>query len=153
MGYQIFQWTSARLQKGEEILVERHFDAAPERVFDAWINPKLASKWLFRSPASTEKDFELDARVGGSWKVSDENDPTAYAAIGKYLAIEPPHRLVFTFAMPQFSPEHDRVTVEIAAEDDGSVLKLIEEGLSPGEERPFKNGWNGMFDDLAALLG
>jgi uncharacterized protein YndB with AHSA1/START domain len=152
MGHHIFQWKAARSERNDILLV-RHFDAGPERVFDAWLDPKLASKWLFRSPTSRESDFEFDVRVGGSWKISDRNDPADYAAMGKYLAIERPHRLVFTFAMPQFSPEHDRVTVEIAAEDSGCVLTLIEEGLSPGEERPFKNGWNGMFDDLTAALG
>ena len=27
--------------------VTRHFDASPERVFDAWLNPLTAGKWLF----------------------------------------------------------------------------------------------------------
>jgi uncharacterized protein YndB with AHSA1/START domain len=152
MNHQVFQWTAARGEKINHILIARHFDAAAERVFKAWVDPKLASHWLFRSPASMEGDFEFDLRVGGHWKISDRNDPTECAAMGQYLAIEPPRLLVFTLAMPQFSPEYHRVTVEITPDGEGSILALIEEGLVPGSEQPFKNGWNGMFDDLACAV-
>jgi hypothetical protein len=55
--------------------------------------------------------------------------------------------------MPQFSPECERVTVEIAADgDDGCILTLTEEGVPQRYEGPSKNGWRGMFDDLAAVL-
>ena len=50
--------------------ITRRFDAAPERVFDAWLNPKTVRKWLFTSPADEMYTAELDARVGGKWTVT-----------------------------------------------------------------------------------
>jgi uncharacterized protein YndB with AHSA1/START domain len=140
------------LDRNNYIQIARRFDASTERVFDAWLDPKIASRWLFTSPASLESDFDLDVRVGGKWRISDRCDDTEYAAIGEYLAIDRPHRLVFTFAMPQFSLEYDRVIVDIAPDGDGCILTLTEEGLPPSYEGPSKNGWSSMFNDLAAAL-
>src|SRR5262249_11203731 len=108
---QTFMWKPAAPAANNRIQVARRFEASSERVFDAWVDPKLAHRWLFASPASVESDFELDLRVGGRWKIAEGGSRTEYAALGEYLTIERPHRLVFTFAMPQFSPDHDRVIV------------------------------------------
>jgi uncharacterized protein YndB with AHSA1/START domain len=132
--------------------ISRRFHADPERVFNAWVDPELARRWLFRSPASAASDFHLDLRVGGRWKVSDRTDPADYAAVGRYLAIEPPHRLVFTMAMPQFSADYDHVAVEIMPDAHGCILTLAQEGLEPGSEESLRNGWNAMFDDLVVAV-
>jgi uncharacterized protein YndB with AHSA1/START domain len=140
--------TEMRALYGRRMNIMRRFHAEAERVFNAWINPELACLWLFRSPASAAGDFDFDLRIGGSWKVSDRNDPAKYAAVGRYLAIEPPHRLVFTMAMPQFAADYDHVVVEIMPDDQGCILTLHQEWLAPSSEESFRNGWNAMFDDL-----
>jgi len=62
------------LDRNNYIQIARRFDASTERVFDAWLDPKIASRWLFTSPASLESDFDLDVRVGGKWRISDRCD-------------------------------------------------------------------------------
>ena len=54
--------------------ITRRFEAAPERVFDAWLNPDTARKWLFTSPTSEKNDTEIDARVGGKWTITDRRE-------------------------------------------------------------------------------
>src|SRR6266545_1118793 len=52
-----------------KVSVTRHFDASPERVFDAWLDPELIGKWMF-GPALREEEvlrIVADARVGGSF--------------------------------------------------------------------------------------
>lgn len=81
----------------------RHFDAAPERVFDAWLDPEMARQWLFASPKDESYAWEADPRVGGTYRITVRRDGQDYTGLGEYLEIERPRRLVFTFAMPQFS--------------------------------------------------
>jgi uncharacterized protein YndB with AHSA1/START domain len=139
----------------------RQFDAAPERVFDAWLNPATARRWLFASMADESYTAELDARVGGAWRITARRGGMDYTASGEYLEIDRPRRLAFTFAMLQFSPNSDRITIEIAPSGAGCILTLIQEGidiadelgqLPPGVEGGTETGWRDMFEALASVM-
>jgi uncharacterized protein YndB with AHSA1/START domain len=132
--------------------ITRRFDAAPERVFDAWVDPSTARKWLFTTAASESHSTDIDARVGGRWTIADRREGVDYTALGEYLEIDRPRRLAFTFAMPQFGPHVDRIVVEIAPDGDGSLLTLTHELLPPEHHGPIRDGWGEMFDALATVV-
>ncbi|MGH6971825.1 MAG: SRPBCC family protein, partial [Caulobacteraceae bacterium] len=95
----------------------------------------------------------LDVRVGGAWEIIDRRGGVDYRAIGEYVEVERPSRLVFTFGMPQFDPGFSRVTVEIAADGAGARMTLIHEILPPDSIPPLEDGWDKMFEfGLAPLL-
>jgi uncharacterized protein YndB with AHSA1/START domain len=132
--------------------ISRRFEASAERVFDAWLKPETAAKWLFTTPGSESHSTELDARVGGKWTIIDTREGVAYTALGEYLEIDRPRRLVFSFGMPQFSPGFNRVIVEIAPEGEGCILTLTQENLPQMAVEGLTHGWNAMFDGLAGVL-
>src|SRR5262245_23466449 len=99
----------------------RRLDASPERVFDALVNPETVARWMFPSPDTT---IEMDARVGGKWKIVNRRDGSDFAALGEYIAVDRPRRLVYTFAMPQFSPNSDTITIEIRPDGAASIVTL-----------------------------
>ena len=136
----------------QALRLTRRLDAAPERVFDAWTDPKLAAGWLFTTPASEAHTAEIDLRVGGKWEIVDRRDGVDYRAIGEYLEVERPRRLVFTFGMPQFSDGFSKVTVEIAPDGAGAVMTLTQEELPADAIPALEQGWREMFDQLAAGL-
>jgi len=137
----------------QEIVITRVFKASPERVFDAWLDPQAVTNWLFTSPTSERNSAEIDARVGGSWTITDRRNGQDYKAVGEYVEINRPNRLVFTFGMPQFSTEFALITVVIEASGDGCVLTLThKESLSPEDYREVKAGWIKMFDTLSTAL-
>src|SRR5688572_21766991 len=112
----------------------RRFEASPERVFDAWLNPETARKWLFVTPADQTYTAEIDARVGGKWTITARRGGINYTASGEYLEIDRPRRLVFTFEMLQFSPNSDRITIEVAPSGTGCLLTFTQEGLDIAAE-------------------
>jgi uncharacterized protein YndB with AHSA1/START domain len=139
----------------------RQFDATPERVFDAWTNPDLVGRWLFTSPADEAYTAQLDARVGSTWTISARREGVDYTASGEYLEVDRPRRLVFTFAMLQFSPNSDRITVEFAPSGSGCLMTFTQEGidiaaelgqLPEGAEGGSEQGWRLMFLGLEVLL-
>ena len=132
--------------------MSRRFDASPERVFDAWADPRVAAKWLFTSPTSESHSTELDVRVGGGWAIIDRRDGVDYRAIGEYLEVDRPRRLVFSFGMPQFAEGFARVIVEIAADGTGALMTLTQEDVPAGAEAGLEEGWSAMFETLAVLL-
>jgi uncharacterized protein YndB with AHSA1/START domain len=132
----------------QTLTITRRFATSPERLFDAWIDPKIAAAWLFTGPTSQAHQAELDARVGGRWRITDTRDSVTYEAIGEYLEIDRPRRLVFSFAMPQFDPRAARVTVEIAPDGAGSRLTLTQAPVPAEAQAPLEEGWRQMFEGL-----
>ncbi|WP_414476219.1 SRPBCC family protein [Microvirga sp. M2] len=138
------------------VVVVRRFDASPERVFDAWLDPEIARRWLFSTLGGEMVRAEVDPRVGGRFIFTDRRDGEEIEHVGEYLEINRPSRLVFTFAVPKYSDEYDRVTIEIRRLDKGCELTLTNE-MSPeiyGEwgERT-RGGWMTLLDALASILG
>ena len=75
-----------------------------------------------------------------------------YTALGEYLEFDRPHRLVFTFGMPQFSPEYARVTIEMTPEGAGTLMTLTHERLPWAAVSETEKGWGTMLDRLPAIL-
>ncbi|MGV2805372.1 SRPBCC domain-containing protein, partial [Clostridium perfringens] len=115
------------------LVMNRLFEVAPERVFDAWLNPDMMRKWLF-TMETTNKIARNDPRVGGTWEIVDVREGKEYRAIGEYLVIDRPHKLVLTFRMPQFSETVDQITVEFKAVDAGCDMTFTQEIFVPHEE-------------------
>ncbi|MDT2020250.1 SRPBCC family protein [Methylocella sp. CPCC 101449] len=135
---------------GERNTIQVHhtFSASPERVFDAWLDPAKAAKFLFATPTGQMVKAEIDARVGGRFLFVDRRDGTDVEHTGEYLEIERPSRLVFSFGVPQFSPEFTRVTVEIKPQGTGCVLILTHEGVLPDYQDRTQAGWRMILDGL-----
>jgi uncharacterized protein YndB with AHSA1/START domain len=140
--------------KNPEVRVVRRFAASAERVFDAWLDPRTAARWLFRSPDGEDVSAEIDARVGGRFKVVAHRADGAITHVGEYRVIDRPAKLVFTFAVPQFSPEYDLVTVEVRRLDKGCELTLTNE-MSPAIYEQWgdrtREGWTQLLDGLAVV--
>ncbi len=148
------------------LTMTRRFDVTAERVFDAWLNPVMMRRWLF-TLERTNKVAKNEPFVGGAWEISDERDGKLYTAIGRYLEIDRPRRLVFTFEMPQFGNTVDTVTVEIEPLEDGCEMTFTQEITVPHEENwtaadleqalgeyrsSTEHGWNLMFSGLKEIL-
>jgi uncharacterized protein YndB with AHSA1/START domain len=144
----------------------RQFDVKPERLFDAWINPQMMRKWLMTMEA-TNKVATCDPRVGGTWEIVDVRDGVEYRAIGEYLEVDPPHKLVLTFRMPQFNDSVDTLTVKIKPLGKGCEMVFTQVIRVPHEEGwreaeiaramqeyhdGSQHGWNLMFVGLQQLL-
>jgi uncharacterized protein YndB with AHSA1/START domain len=79
------------------IRITREFDATPDRVFNAWVDPKLVVQWL--GPNDSTMQIETwDARTGGSWRYADVSDKDAPQWFyGSFHELRPNERVVQTF--------------------------------------------------------
>ncbi len=133
------------------IVITRRFDFPIERVFDAWLNPAQASKFLFATPTGQMVRAEIDARVGGAFNFT-RRDGEDVEHVGTYLEIDRPRRLVFTFAVPRYSPQVTRVSIDLRPLPAGCELMLTHEGVPAEWLDPTRAGWGQIADGLAALL-
>ncbi|MCM3786106.1 SRPBCC domain-containing protein [Neobacillus mesonae] len=144
----------------------RHFEVPAERVFDAWLNQEIMRKWLF-TLEGTNKVAVNEPRVGGTWEIVDHRDGQDYRAIGEYLEINSPTKMMFTFEMPQFSDTVDTITVEIQPQGQNCEMHFTQNIIVPHEENwsdtdlakaikeyeeGSEHGWDLMFRGLKQLL-
>jgi uncharacterized protein YndB with AHSA1/START domain len=134
------------------VKVSHRFTATAERVFDAWLDPAKARKFLFATPTGEMVQVDIDPRVGGRFTITDRRDGVDVAHTGEYLAIDRPRRLVFTFGVPMYSPIFTTVTIDIVPTDDGCELTLTHEGVLPEYESGSYKGWGMILDKLAAVV-
>lgn len=116
--------------KNITVRVTHRFPHPAERVFDAWLDVKTASRFMFHTDTGDLVRCDIDARVGGEFVMTDRRPGGDVEHRGRYLEIARPHRLVFTFGIPAESPDVDLVTVEITPVEGGCELTLTTE-MSP----------------------
>jgi uncharacterized protein YndB with AHSA1/START domain len=132
--------------------MERLIPAPPERVFEYWTEPELVAKWFgpgeFDVPAS-----QLDLRPGGKWRTTIRSPEGRLRTVsGVYNTIEPPRRLVFTWAWDDDNGvrgHETQVTVTLEPTPGGTRLRLVQEEFQNREVRDRHNG--GLGSSLSKL--
>jgi uncharacterized protein YndB with AHSA1/START domain len=126
-----------------EIEVRKDLPEAPEDVFAFLTDAERYSKWMGRAA-------ELDARPGGIYRVEMDGQTVA---LGEYVAVEPPHRLVFTWGWvgnPDVPPGSTTVEIELTPTTSGTTLVLRHTGLPEGSVASMhREGWELYLDRLA----
>jgi uncharacterized protein YndB with AHSA1/START domain len=133
------------------LTVERRIAAAPEALFDAWLDPRGVGSWLFATPGGVMEKTEIDPRVGGRFTIVERRGADLAEHFGEYVALERPHRLAFDF-WTSFSDERTRITIEIAPDGNGSLLTLTHQGVWPDYLDRTRQGWTTILDSLARTL-
>ena len=137
-----------------EFTVTHSFRHPPERVFDAWLDPATARRFLFATPTGEMIRAETDPRVGGQFTFVDRRpDMGDVLHTGEYLEIDRPRRLVFTFGVPAFDPGFTRVEVEITPTAAGCDVSLTQRDTPDEWVEPSTEGWTMILKALDAALG
>jgi uncharacterized protein YndB with AHSA1/START domain len=105
--------------------------ATPDRVYRAFLDPTATVKWL-PPHGFTGTVHHLDARVGGTYKMSFTNFTTGHSHSfgGEYLELEPGKRLRWTdrFDDPNM-PGEMTVTIDLKPVSVGTELRIVQEGI------------------------
>ncbi|TLZ27653.1 MAG: hypothetical protein E6K29_13310 [Gammaproteobacteria bacterium] len=139
--------------RAASVRLSRQVSAAPERIFDAWLNADEARTLLFAGPIGAAIRSEIDARVGGAFLIVRHRDGKDVEYSGEYLEIDRPHRLVFSLFVEEYAQRDDRVILELAPVAAQSLLVLTHE-LSlpnPADKSRIQRGWAIVLDRLDAL--
>jgi len=113
------------------------FDAPIERVWEAWTNPEQLVKWQ-HSPSGDSKTADTDLKVGGEWRLvmRDKNDQDQsdhdVPVGGKYIEIDKPNKLVFSWLWEGQNPDTHTTTMTILLnklEENKTELTLIQTGF------------------------
>lgn len=137
-------------------IVTHRFHATADRVFDAWLDREMLGRWMF-GPAVRDEEIvhlSLTPHAGGSFSFLVERDGEHIEHIGKYLEINRPTRLVFTWIVAT-ETVGSRIIVELSPGASGCELTLTHE-LHPSwaeQVGRIEGSWSKMLNALAVALG
>ena len=87
--------------KTHQLQLVRTFNAAPEKVYAAWITPAAIKAFFNPVPGSSVSRAEMDVRVGGEYIIQMKTpDGNTHTAVDVYRDIVPNQKLVFTWNRP-----------------------------------------------------
>jgi uncharacterized protein YndB with AHSA1/START domain len=125
--------------------------APPERIYRAFLDADAMAKWLPPN-GFTGKVHEIDARVGGAYRMSFTNFTTgqSHSFGGEYLELVPNQRIRHTdkFDDPNL-PGVMTVTVSLKAVSLGTEVNIVQEGIP--DVIPTEACYLGWQDSLALL--
>jgi uncharacterized protein YndB with AHSA1/START domain len=136
--------------------LERLIPAPPERVFEFWTEPEQLAKWW--APDGYDVSVRaLEVRPGGRWTTTMRSaDGRTLTISGVYRAMEPPKRLVFTWAWDDDKGKRGHeteITVTFAPVPGGTQLKLVQQTFETAKERDrHSGGWTSTFARLEAVV-
>lgn len=134
--------------------VSRTLPFPVERVFDAWLDPKMLAKFMIPGPGMTVPEATADAKVGGRFRIVMHGEEMGdLPHEGTYKAIDRPNRIVFTWESPFSTIEDSTVTLDFTPEGDGTKLTLTHVRFESEESRAnHEGGWTRIVETLAATL-
>ena len=113
------------------VRLHRVLRATPEKMYRAFIDADAMCKWL-PPHGFTGKVHHMDARVGGTYKMSFTNFSTgkSHSFGGEYLELVPHERLRYTdrFDDPNL-PGEMQTTVTLKKVSCGTELSVVQEGV------------------------
>jgi uncharacterized protein YndB with AHSA1/START domain len=137
------------------VRLHRVLRSKPERLYRAFLDADAMAKWL-PPYGFTCKVHHLDARVGGSYKMSFTNfsSGNGHSFGGEYRELVPNERIQYTDAFddPKL-PGEMRTTIAFRQVACGTELTIVQEGLP--EAIPVEMcylGWQESLEQLAKLV-
>ena len=128
----------------EALVVERQTSAPPPSVYGYLTT---SADWITWQGS----DAELDPQPGGIFRMTM---PDGRTARGQYVELLPYTKVVFTWGwvdMPGLPPGSTTVTVDLIANNEGTLIRLTHSGLAPEEAAMHRMGWEHYLPRLAAV--
>jgi len=133
--------------------INKAINAPIETVFDAWLNPETLSNFILPMPGMPEPQVENDPKEGGNFTIIMQVGDDKIPHTGKYLEINRPDKLVFTWESP-FSPDDSTVTLNLSTVDENTTnVELIHVKFINEEARSnHEGGWGNILDALNNIV-
>jgi uncharacterized protein YndB with AHSA1/START domain len=126
-------------------------EASPERVWRAWTDPREVSSWLANSE-DNKPEVSLNVIKGGVWRVTlnGEDGQPGLPWYGRYLAVEPPERLVFT--VDARSGIGDEIITVAFKKRGERATEVVVTQTDHGRFDGLKRGWSGFMRRMGSYV-
>jgi uncharacterized protein YndB with AHSA1/START domain len=156
--------TAQRVPAGPTIQIRRLFDAAPERLFDAWTESAQVAQWLCRKSDYKTEHLRFDGYAGGHFHIRNTSPSgDVYDICGEFREVRPFEKIAFTWGGKEalasgvldkeMPTEQTLVVVEFIPHGKQTEVVLTHYGLPTEDLRnDHTQGWKICLDNLEGFL-
>lgn len=146
------------------VRVSHRYPAAAERVFDAWLTPSQASRFLFATRTGCIMQCLINPVEGGKFMVTDrrplaDDEESVMDVVhrGTFLTIDRPRRLVFAFSVPAYGEDDTVVALDFKPLSPNACELVLTHDMGASEDAQAmagasQRGWTRMLDNLERSL-
>jgi uncharacterized protein YndB with AHSA1/START domain len=133
-----------------KLIVAHTYKTPPAAVYDAWLNPYLAKRFLFATDDGHVIRADINAHVGGGFMIIDRRPTGDACHSGIFLELRRPRRIVFSFSVEEHDHCTDRVEIDIEPLGNGCRLTLTHEMCAEWSdfEEKTRQGWAHILEGL-----
>jgi uncharacterized protein YndB with AHSA1/START domain len=118
------------------VVVKRRFEASPEAVYRAHVDPELIRQWCLGPEGWTMPVCVNENKPGGKLRYEWSNGKGAgFFLTGEILELDPPHRIVHVERMHMPDPTPDKRVVTTFVADGSGTLMTMRMSLPDAETR------------------
>ena len=134
--------------------VSKIIEAPITKVFDAWLDPNTLAKFMLPMPGMEDSQVENEPHERGAFTIIMQVGENKIPHIGKYLEIDRPKKLAFTWRSPE-SVDDSVVTINFTKLSDNKTnielthVKFIDEKRRTSHE----GGWGNILNKLIEVIG
>ena len=135
------------------VKINKDINASIEKVFDAWLDPAMLTKFVLPMPGMLQPETTNDPRVGGKFEIIMAVGENKVPHHGEYLEIERPNKLSFTWVSP-FSRDDSVVTLIFKSINNEKTnvelthVKFIDEEKRTNHE----GGWSNILNKMTEIF-
>ena len=136
------------------LTVNRRINAPAQKVFDAWLDPKMLARFMIPGEGGRVPKAETDPKVGGRFHIVMTSGDKEIPHEGSYRTINPHTQIVFSWESP-FSADGSMVTLNFKpAGANATDLELVHEKFANEQSRDgHTGGWTAILAKLAETFG
>ncbi len=146
--------TRARVADGatpaaDRLVVRRRIGAPAAWLFEAWTEPRHLMRWWGPAAANCPA-AEVDLTRGGRFRIANRfADGSEVWITGRYVQIDPPELLVFTWQIEGRDTAGEQVTVRFEPAGNSTDVTVIHERIADAAAREsHASGWDGCLGGL-----
>jgi uncharacterized protein YndB with AHSA1/START domain len=136
-----------------DVVQQLEVAAPPDLVFAALVEPDQLRQW-WGSDDMYHTEWEIDLRIGGEYRCTVAADDIPMSVRGRFLEIDPPTRLVYTWNASWDPTGETIVRFDLTPSGTGTLVQVTHSGFSATADRPgYDDGWGRILSWLTAWLG
>lgn len=140
------------MNASDAVSEEIEIEATPERVFDALVSPEELGQWWGSSEMYVTR-WTVDLRVGGEYLCVATAGDFEMTVRGRFLAIDRPHRLSYTWNASWDPTGETTVEYVLARRGRGTLVRVTQSGFAPDADRAgYQDGWGRILGWLAGWV-